>query len=101
MTPEQLQRLAGQGFEAFPLGHSGRHICFARDPFAALVEVGEISCRVGAAGRITPQGIAVLMWREGAAWFTAKGYQQAASEEDVELLRKFQSDLEQSLLDRA
>lgn len=99
MDPQRLARLAAAGFEAVRAGDRGRHLFLARAPFAAVVELHETTCRIGAAGRITERGLALLVWRAGSPVFAARGFEQAASDEDVGALRAFQRELHEILLD--
>jgi hypothetical protein len=39
----------------------------------------------------------MLVWREGKAYFTTRGGEQAATDEQVAALRSFSSDLERTL----
>jgi hypothetical protein len=95
---KQLERLMELGIEAAPVDGMERHVVFARAGYAALVErTRDGFGRVGAAGLMTEAGLAMLVWREGKAYFVARGAEQAASEEQVAALRAFSSDLERTL----
>ena len=95
---EQLERLLELGIDAAPVQGMERHVVFARDGYAALVERTAAGLgRVGAAGLMTSTGLAMLMWRDGKAYFVSKGGEQAATEEQVAALRSFSSDLERTL----
>lgn len=94
----QLERLQELGIEAAVIEEMPRHVIFARAGFAALVERTESGFgRVGAAGMMTPHGLAQLVWRAGRPYFVGKGGEQPASEEQVAALRGFASDLERTL----
>jgi hypothetical protein len=94
----QLERLQALGIEAAAIDEMPRHVIFARDGYAALVErTGSGFGRIGAAGRMTPHGLAQLVWRSGQAFFVGKGGEQAATGDQVAALRGFASDLERTL----
>ncbi|MGH9674524.1 MAG: hypothetical protein ACRD44_15195, partial [Bryobacteraceae bacterium] len=96
---EKLQRLAGAGIELVPLVEFPRHYVFTRDGFVALVErVGDGFAGVGAPGLFTEKGLlAMLVWRDGAAWFVAKNWERRATGDEVLSLRKFAADLARAL----
>ena len=97
-TVAKLERLAAAGIELVPVPGLTRYFVFARDGFASLVErSGAGFGRIGAAGRVTERGFAALVWRDGAAYFVAKQYEELAGEGDVERLRRFSADLEAAL----
>ena len=86
------------GIEAAPVEGMARHVVFARGGYAALVErTADGLGRVGAAGLMTSTGLAMLMWREGKAYFVTKNGEQVATDEEVSALRSFSSDLERTL----
>lgn len=95
---KQLERLMELGIEAAPVDGMERHVVFARGGYAALVErTASGFGRVGAAGLMTSTGMAMLVWRDGSAYFVTRTGEQAASEEQVAALRSFSSDLERTL----
>jgi len=96
---EKLQRLAGAGIELVPLVEFPRHYVFTRDGFAALVErAGDGFGAIGAPGLFTEKGVlAMLVWRNGAAWFVAKGWERPATGEEISSLRRFAADLARAL----
>lgn len=74
------------------------HYMFERDGFVALVaRRDEEPGPIGAAGLLTEKGLAPLVWRSGQASFVAKGFEQSATPEQIEILRRFQADLEAAL----
>lgn len=71
------------------------HYLFERDGFVALVERRKRGFgNVGAAGLLTATGLAPLVWRGEHAVFVGKGGSHDATQEQVEALRRFQTDLE-------
>lgn len=94
---EKLQKLAEAGIQALPVDLPS-HIIFERDGFVALVERRDDSFGgIGAAGLLTASGVAPLVWRSERAVFVTKGSAQDATAEQVEQLRRFQTDLENAL----
>jgi hypothetical protein len=97
MIEHHLQRLAGLGIRLLPAGIE-THYVFERDGFIAMVErTPEGFGSVGSAGLLTPSGFAALVWRAARPYFVGKGWEQPATGEQVENLRKFASDLESAL----
>ena len=84
------------------LGSSGiqlvsetRSYCmFARDNLVALVERTAAGYgSIGGTGILTERGLAYLIWRDGQAFLAGKGFEQAATEEQVAMMRRFSEDL--------
>ena len=95
---EKFQKLADANIQLLALPEISTHFVFERDGFIALVErVKDSFGRIGSAGLLCDTGMAPLLWRNGSAFFVAKGFEQAASESDIERLRLFQRDLEAAL----
>jgi hypothetical protein len=95
---EKLEKLAAAGIRLVPAVEISNHFIFERDGFVALVERRDDRFgRVGTAGLATEKGFAALMWRDGQACFVGRGVEQPATPEQVETLRRFQQDLEESL----
>ena len=93
-----LERLAAAGIRLVPLQGLETHFVFERDGFVAIVErAGDGLGQIGSAGLLTEKGFAALVWKEGKAFFVAKGLERPASEEQVVLLRRFDTDLRQAL----
>ncbi|MEZ5399298.1 MAG: hypothetical protein R2729_06480 [Bryobacteraceae bacterium] len=99
MDPERLRRLAELGIEPLSLDSRSRHIYLVRAPYAAMAERHESGWRTGSAGRITDRGLAVIVWREQTAWFTARGFEEQATPAEIAGLRQFQADLAAALHD--
>lgn len=96
----QLELLSQLGIEPLQVPGQERHTFFIRDRYAALVERTRDGAfgRVGTAGCMTERGLAMLMWREGKAFFVAKGGHEVAAEDaEVAALRAFTTDLERVL----
>lgn len=99
ITAKMLDRLVEAEIQLLPLTQIENHWVFGRDGFVALVErtkengVG----RIGSPGLLTERGMAVLVERDGHKLFVAKGFEEAASDEQVTLLRSFARDLESAL----
>ena len=95
---EQIERLAAAGIQLVLLPTLTSHYVFERDGFAALVERTESGFgQIGSAGLITAEGLAVLVWRGREPVFVAKGFEQPASDTDIDTLRRFSTDLEHAL----
>ncbi len=86
-----LARLAEANISLLPVVELTHHFVFERDGFVAIVERRPDSTfgAIGTAGMLTAAGIAVLVGDS----FVAKASKQAATAEQVESLRAFQSDL--------
>jgi hypothetical protein len=94
-----LQRLADAGIDLLPALELTTHFVFTRDGFVALVERrGMAFSNIGAPGILCEKGMAQLVWRSGEAFFVAKGFERAATPEEIALLRSFALDLKNSLL---
>ncbi len=94
----KLERLAAFEIELVPVPGMGRHVVFARNGYASLVERRTDGFgQIGAAGLVTGGGFAALVWREERPWFVGRGFEQAASEEQVASLRRFAADLHVAL----
>jgi hypothetical protein len=48
---------------------------------------------VGSTGILTERGLAYLVWRDGQALLAGKGFELAATEEQVAAVKKFSEDL--------
>ncbi len=95
---DSLERLAAARIDLLPLPGLTTHFAFHRDGFVALVErTPEGFGAIGSSGLLTEQGFAALVWRGDVAFFVRKGFEQAASAEEVERLRAFSSELEAAL----
>lgn len=97
-----LEKLAAAGIQIIPTELTS-HFILERDGFVALVErrvdaLGEAGFgNSGAPGLMTERGFAALIWRGNQAFFIAKGFEQGASEEQVQKLRAFTADLANAL----
>lgn len=97
MREAKLERLARAGIQLIP-ADLRQHYLLERDGFIALVERrNDEFGAAGAAGLLTENGMAPLVWQEGRAFFVARGFRQEATGEQVRLLRRFQADLEAAL----
>jgi hypothetical protein len=94
---EKLERLAAAGIQLLP-AELPTHFLFERDGFVALVERrGEAFGAIGTPSLLMDSGLAVLVWRGDLPYFVGKGHESPATEEQVEALRGFASDLEAAL----
>lgn len=94
----QLERLAAAGIQLLPAFEIATHYVLERGGYIALVERAPDGFgAAGSAGILTGQGMAVLVWRAGQPFFVARGFESAASPEQVEQLRAFSADLARSL----
>jgi hypothetical protein len=94
---DRLEKLAAAGIQIIPAGVTSHYI-LERDGFVAFVErKGDDFGNIGAPGLMTEKGFAALIWRGGQGFFVAHGFEQAATDEQVEKIRSFSGDLERSL----
>jgi hypothetical protein len=94
---DRLERLAAAGIQIIAAGVISHYI-LERDGFVAFVErKGDDFGNIGAPGLMTEKGFAALVWRGGRAFFVARGFEQAATDDQVEKIRDFADDLEQAL----
>lgn len=99
---EKLERLVAAGIQLLPTVEITTHYVFERDGFVALVERrAEGFGGIGSAGRLTEKGIAPLVLRGTASFFVAKGFEQPATAEEVDRIRRFQADLKYALSESA
>jgi hypothetical protein len=95
---EVLERLVAARIELVPAAEITTHFIFTRDGFVALVERrGEGFGGIGSSGLLIDQGMAPLVWRGTKAFFVARGFEQEATDEQVEMLKRFSTDLKQAL----
>ncbi len=95
---DKLEKLVAANIQLQPAVEITTHFLFERDGFVALVERrGQEFGSIGAGGLATEKGMAPLVWRGTQPWFVAKGFEQPATEEEIERLRSFQTDLESAL----
>ncbi|HVT94622.1 MAG TPA: hypothetical protein VHD76_17375 [Bryobacteraceae bacterium] len=95
---EIFAKLCAADIQILPLTEIPNHFVFERRGFVCLVERRESSFgAIGASGVLTPKGLAVLVWRGASPYFVAKGFEQAATPEQVDMLRAFSRDLEEAL----
>ena len=99
---DKLERLVAAGIQLLPTVEITNHYVFERDGFVALVERrAEGFGGIGSAGRLTEKGIAPLVSRGSASFFVAKGFEQPATAEEVDQIRRFQADLKHALSESA
>ncbi|MGA2741948.1 MAG: hypothetical protein ABSG65_31475 [Bryobacteraceae bacterium] len=71
---------------------------FARDNLVALVErTADGYGSIGGTGILTERGLAYLVWRGGQAFLAGKGFELAATDEQVASVRRFSEDLKAAL----
>jgi hypothetical protein len=93
-----LQRLVDAKIQLLPTTQISTHFVFERDGFVSLVERKDNAFgRVGTPGLLTEKGFSALIWRGENAFFIGKGTEQAATADQVELIRRFAADLELAL----
>jgi hypothetical protein len=98
MIERQLERLAAAGIQLLPLEEFQRHFVLERDGFVSLVERKDGGFgNIGAAGLATPQGLAMLTRRSQDLFFVGRGFEIAATPEQVHALRAFERDLRTAL----
>ena len=94
---EILEKLAAAGIQIIP-AEIASHFILERDGFVSFVERREDAFgNIGTAGLMTERGFAALIWRGDHAFFVGKGFEQAASPEEVGKIRAFASDLASAL----
>jgi hypothetical protein len=94
----KLEALAAANIELVPMPALERHFVFTRDGFASLVERRpEGFGRIGAAGKVTEHGLAMLVWGQVQARFVCKGFSEPATDTEVEEIRRFSADLARAL----
>ena len=94
---EIFEKLVAAGIQIIPAEITS-HFILERDGFVAFVEQRENGFgNIGAAGLMTERGFGALIWRGDQAFFVGKGFEQAASPEQVQLIRTFASDLASAL----
>lgn len=94
---EILDKLASVGIQIIPAEITS-HFILERDGFVAFVERREEAFgNIGAPGLMTERGFAALIWRGGQAFFVGKGFEQAASPDEIQKMRSFASDLAAAL----
>jgi hypothetical protein len=93
----QLERLEAAGIRMLP-AEIGSHYILERDGLVAFVERRENGFgNAGAPGLLTEHGFGALVWRGGQSFFVGKGFEMAATEEQVVRLRAFAADLEKAI----
>jgi len=87
------------GFQLLPAFQISTHYVLEREGFLALVERlpdGGFG-KAGSPGLLLEGSFSVLVWKQEQAYFVTKGRQVPATAEQVEALRRFDSDLKQAL----
>jgi hypothetical protein len=94
----KLERVLAAKIELVPDLNITTHYVFARDGFASLVEKRDGAFgNIGTPGLITEQGFAALLWRGSQGVFVGRGFEFAASDEQVAAIRAFDRDLNEAL----
>lgn len=94
----KLERVLAARIELVPDVKISTHYVFARDGFAALVEKRDGGFgNIGTPGLVTEQGFGALMWRDGNGFFVGRGFELAATPEQVEQIRAFDRELNEAL----
>lgn len=97
----KLEKLAAARIQILPLPAIGSYCVLEREGFAALVERLEDDFgHIGAAGLVTSEGLAVLVWEGHQPLFVNKKTTWPATEEQVSRLREFSAALEEALAER-
>jgi hypothetical protein len=93
---DRLEKLQAAGIQIIAAGVTS-HFILERDGFVAFVErKGDEFGNIGAPGLMTDKGFAALIWRGERAYFVARGFEQAATDAEVENIRRFSSDLDRA-----
>jgi hypothetical protein len=95
---QRLEKLAASGIQVIP-GGPDSHYIVEREGFVAFIERrGGDFGNVGAPGLMTERGFAALVWRADRAFFQGRGFEQPATDEQVQKLRSFALDLERAIV---
>jgi hypothetical protein len=90
----QLERISAAGIELLPVPQISTHFVFTRDGCAVLVERTAAGFGgVGSPGRITAQGFAPLVERNGVKAFVGKGFEESATDAEASAARQLLQDL--------
>jgi hypothetical protein len=93
-----LERLAAAGIQLLPALEIPTHYVFERDGFVALVERTPAGFGgIGSAGLLTGSGFAALVRRGERSFFVAKNFEQEASREQVDALKRFSDALKAAI----
>jgi hypothetical protein len=93
----QIEKLVAAGIQLLPAEITS-HFIFERDGFVAFVQKRDEGFgNIGAPGLMTERGFAALVWRGDQAFFVGKGFEQTASEDQVQKIRAFAADLADAL----
>ena len=94
-----IEHLARSGFRLLPAFQIATHYVLERDGFVALVERSSDGGfgQAGSPGLLTEGAIAQLVWKQEGPRFVAKGFDQPATPDQVERLRRFDADLKKIL----
>jgi hypothetical protein len=80
------------------LSETPAYCIFARDNLVALVErTADGYGSIGSTGIFTESGLAYLIWRDGQALLTGKGFAEPATDDQVAAVRRFSEDLKAAL----
>ena len=97
MTPRlvlQLERLAAEGIQLIPVPEIPTYFVFEREECVVLVERrGEGFGAIGSPGRLTGDGFAALVTREGKDWFVGKVQSRPAAGGEASAARRLYRDL--------
>jgi hypothetical protein len=93
VTERTRARLSERGIQI--VAETESHMLYARDNLIALVERRHDT--IGSTGMLTENGLAYLIWRDGQAYLKSKHAEQAATEQQVDAIRRFSQDLAGSL----
>jgi len=94
---DRLEKLAAAGIQIIAAGVTSHYI-LESDGFVAFVErKGDDFGNIGAPGLMTEKGFAALVWRGGRAFFVARGFEQAATDDQVQKIRAYADELERAL----
>ena len=97
---EILEKLAAAGIQIVPADVTS-HFILERDGFVSFVERRDGTFgNIGAPGLMTERGFAAMIWRGDQAFFVGKGFEYAASPEQIQCMRAFASDLAAALVSR-
>jgi hypothetical protein len=96
VIPEIAARLAA--CDILMAAQAPDYCMFVRGNCVALAQTAaERITSLGSSGVMTEQGLAYLVWRDGAPWLCSHGNEVAAGAEQVDAIRKFSEDLKMAL----
>ena len=95
MSPELQARL--EKLQIIVVAEGAEYSMFARDGCLGVAGWRSGRASIGSTGLALEQGLAYLMWRGDNPVLVGRGFEMAASTEQVERIRRFSADLQSVL----